>query len=605
MNQLNSFITKAALPLLLVATGILSACSKAPEATNPVAVHSDKIVEAPADAVFINAKIYTVNDSQPWAEALAIKDGKIVYVGDTASAKQHIDENTEVRDLEGKMVLPGFVSGHDHLVASNWTKAGVNLFPAKSKEETLQLIKEHADANPDDEFLYGYGWNYTTYGGRPTAAEMDAVTPNHKAILFDFTIHDAWLNSALMEAGGIDKNTKDKQPGFSYWERDADGNPTGNAIELAWFEAYINSGAWNPNVLVADSQKALYDIAASQGWTAVNNVGLVTPNISDEQKNNDEYDFAMDLLANLEQQGELKLRTNMHMMYKNGDIVPDGVIAQTLKLKKKYDSDMLRINSIKIHPEANWGTSTSLLLKGYEDQPDYNGIRGITAERVDEMIKKANAEGIDVSVHVDGSATVRATIDTILESRKTNPDERNSLQHFAVVHPDDQKRAGDNKIPVNITTLWRTDWGNSYELALNKLGEERAHDYFQMIGNMIDSGTTVSISADVPSTPSAEAGALFLLGSGMTGLNPGDPNSKPWPNKGGYISSLEEGLKTITIHPAWQIRMEDKIGSLEVGKYADLVVLEKNLFDIPADEIAGVKVLETIVGGKVTYRNDL
>ncbi len=554
-----------------------------------------------ADKLLTNAKVYTVNQDQPWAEAVAIKDNKIIYVGDAEGATAFIDRDTQTIDVTGKMILPGFVSGHDHLVASNWTKAGVNLFSGKSKQDYLTLIKTYAEAHPDDEFLYGYGWNYTTYGGRPTAAELDAVAPNHKAILFDFTIHDAWLNSKMMRAGKISAETKDKQPGFSYWERDKDGNPTGNAIELAWFPAYVESGAWNREELVNESQKVLYDRAASQGWTSVINLGLLTPNVSIPEENIVEHEYAMNLLSELDKKGALKLRTFMHYIYKNGEYSVDELVKQTLLFRAMYDSDTLRMAGIKIHPEANWGTQTSLLLEGYADKPDYKGIRGISAGRVEEVIMKANAKGIDVSTHADGSATIRATIDSIIASREAgNTDARNSLQHYAVVHPDDMKRVAEFQIPVNLTPIWRTDWGNGYQLALDKLGENRTHNYFQKLRTVIDTGTKVSISADVPSTPSEEAGALFQLEAAMTRVNPNDPNSEPWPAKADEIT-LEQGLKALTIDPAWQARMEDKVGSLEVGKYADLVILEKNLFDVAPTEVADVKVMGTMMDGKFTY----
>ncbi|MGF1835159.1 amidohydrolase [Photobacterium sanguinicancri] len=561
--------------------------------------------EVIADKVFKNAKVYTMDESMPWAEAVAIKGGKIIYVGASSDVDNFVGVNTELYDLKNKMLLPGFVSGHDHLVASNWTKAGVNLFSGKSKDDYLKLVKDWADAHPDDEFLYGYGWSYTTHGGIPTAKELDSVAPNHKVILFDFTIHDAWLNSAMLEAGGINKNTKDKQPGFSYWHRDEQGNPVGAAVELSWFPAYLKSGAWNREKLVVESQKTLYDNAASQGWTSVINVGLVTPNISIIDANIDEYEFAMDLLHKLEKSGDLKLRTFMHMMYKNGEWAPKKAVEQTLAFKKRYNSDMLRMAGLKVHPEANWGTETSLLLKDYTSNPGYKGIRGISAERVDEVILAANAESIDVSIHVDGSATAEATIDSILKSRKQgNKDERNSLQHFAVVNPKDMKRAVDNLIPINMTPIWRTDWGNGYQLALAKLGKNRAHNTFQMLADAFENGNHVSISADVPSTPAYEAGALFLIESAMTRKNPNDPESKAWPPKEQAIT-LEQGLKAVTILPAWQARMEDKIGSLEVGKYADMVILENNLFDLDADEIGEAKVLGTLVEGEFTFKDGL
>ncbi|UTW67087.1 amidohydrolase [bacterium SCSIO 12643] len=556
-----------------------------------------------ADQIFTNGKIYTVNEAQPWAEAIAIKGNKIIFVGASEDVKSYSGKETQTTDLNGKMILPGFVSGHDHLIASNWTKAGVNLFPAKNKEEYLALIKEYAEAHPDDEFIYGYGWNYTSYGTeRPTAADLDLVVPNQKAILFDFTIHDAWLNSKMLEAGGIDKNTVDKQPGFSYWVRDPEGNPTGNSVELSWMEAYSNSGAWNKDELLVNSQKELYDRAATQGWTAILNLGLVTPNISTYEEYFEDNKYAMQHLQNLDDSGMLKLRTFTHYLFKNGSIPIQDIIEAAQKLKNTYNSDMVRMQGIKIHPEANWGTHTSLMIDPYTDRPDYHGINGIAPEIVQEMVIAANKQGFDVSVHADGSATIHTTINAFEASQKAGQtNSRNSLQHFAVVHPDDMKRVGELDIPVNLTPIWRTDWGNTYQLAMDKLGKDRTEYYYQQLRTAFDLGVKVSISADVPSTPSQEAGALFLIESAMTRMNPNDPNSVPFPPASQEIT-LEQGIKGVTIYPAWQVRMEDKIGSLEVGKYADLVILEKNLFDVNPGEIADVQILATMVNGKYTHQ---
>ena len=554
-----------------------------------------------ADSVLVNGQIYTVNKQQPWAEAIAIKGDKILFVGSNRDAQSYIGPATETIDLEDKMVLPGFVSGHDHLIASGWTIAGVNLFPAKSKEETLALVKEYADANPEADFIYGYGWNYTTLGDRPTAADLETVAPGRKIILFDFTIHDAWLSNALMEAGGIDKDTVDPQPGFSYWVRDEDGNPTGNSVELAWFEAYLKSGAWDREVLIPESQSNLYTGAAAQGWTSVINIGMVMPTVTNFEMMISDYDWALKYLQGKEADGDLKLRTFVQLLYKDPSASTEDLIANYKRLNAEYNTDMLRVLGIKIHPEANWGTHTSLMLEPYADKPDYRGIRGISAEKVDDIIKKSNAEGIDVSVHSDGSASIRATIDSIAASRAMgHSDERNSLQHFAVVHPDDMKRTIDMQIPVNITPIWRTEWGNSYNLAMNVLGKERALTYYQQLKTVMDGGNKVSISADVPSTPQREGGALFQLQAALTNANPNDPHSDAWPTAEGAVT-LEQGIEALTIAPAWQTRMEDKIGSLEPGKYADLVILEENLFDVPRDEVADVAVLATIVGGKITF----
>lgn len=568
-----------------------------PEAAAPAA-------EA-ADVVLTNARVYTVNPKQEWAEAIAVRDNIIVYVGDSAGVETMVGKDTEVINASGTMILPGFVSGHDHLTASNWTKAGVDLFPGRSKEDYLRLIKEYADANPDEEFVYGYGYNYQAYGGRPTAADLDTVVPDRPAFIFDFTIHDAWLNSKAMEMGGIDKGTPDLIPNFTYWVRDEEGNPTGAAIELAWMPPFIDTGAWQRETLITKSQKFLYDRAASQGWTTVMTPGLVTPNLKHLERNHEDMIFAMNLLHKLEKSGDLKLRTMMHYMYKNGDIDPDDTIALAAELREEYDSDMLRIAGIKIHPEANWVTYTALMLEEYADKPGEFGTGGIAPETVAKMIMNANAASFDVSIHVDGTATTRTTIDSIEASQEAgHADARNTLQHLINTHADDMKRLGPLNIGVNLTPLWATDWSDNIPQALEKLGQHRVETEYQQIKQAIDQGVKVSISADVPSTPSELAGALMQMEAAVTRKDPTNPDSESAPPPSQAIS-IEEGIRAVTINPAWQVRMEDRIGSIEVGKYADLVILESNLFEIDPREIADTKVLGTMMNGQFTHRDGM
>ncbi len=558
-----------------------------------------------ADYVFTNAYVYTVDENNPEAEAVAVTDNKIVYVGDSAGAKALVGDGTELIDVQGKMILPGFVSGHDHLAAANWTKAGVDLFSGRSKEDYLKLIKDYADANPDEKFIYGYGYNYQAYGGRPTAADLDTVVPDRPAFIFDFTIHDAWLNSKAMEMGGIDKNTEDLIPNFTFWERDEEGNPTGAAIELAWMPPYIDSGAWQRDVLIPRSQEVLYNRAASQGWTTVMIPGLVTPNLKDLEGNQEDMVYTLGLLHDLEQAGELKLRTMFHYMYKNGDINPEDVINYAVAMREKYDSDVLRLAGIKIHPEANWVTYTSVMLEEYADKPGEFGTGGIAPERVAEMILKANNAGLDVSTHVDGSATVRSTIDSIEASLKSgNGDARNTLQHLINTDPADMKRIGDLNIGVNLTPIWAPDWSDTIPQAIEKLGTHRVETQYQQVKGAIDQGVTVSISADVPSTPSELAGALMQMESAITRKDPTNPDSVLAPPASQAIS-VAEAIRAVTIGPAWQVRMEDKVGSIAVGKYADLVILENNLFKIDTSDIADTEVLGTMMNGKFTHRDGI
>lgn len=557
---------------------------------------------ATADYVFSNGKIYTVNKAQPWAEVVAIKANKIVYVGDKKGVEKFIGKDTEKVDLAGKMLLPGFFSAHEHLIASGWMGLGVKLGNGKSKDDYLKLVKEYAEANPDEKFIRGLGWNITLMGEPPTAADLDAIVPDRPVMLQDYTVHDMWLNSKAMEMGGVSKDTKDPFPGLIEWVRDKEGNPTGYAKEFAWMEAFITAGAWQAEEMIAASQKELYDKAASFGYTGYINQGLVTPNIKNLDKHYDDHKVALKMLDDLHKKDKLKLRTFLQVTYKNQDSSIHDLIKYSQALKSKYDSDVIRISGIKVHPEGVHTSHASVMLEPWTDQPDKVAKRGVSAERTDEVVMAANKAGFDVSVHVDGSKTIRDTIDSYLKSKKSGHiDARNTLQHYAVAHPEDTNRVLEHKIPVNLTPLWATTWGGGLDGTMAIIGKARALTYFQQIRTLVDGGTHVSIAADVPSTDSDLMGALVQCEAAITRRDPSNPeDTRIFPPMSQALT-LEQCLYTATMGGAYEARMETKVGSIEVGKYADLVILEKNLFDVAADKIADVKVVATMMDGKYTY----
>ncbi len=237
----------------------------------------------PADTVFTGGKVYTVNNEQPWAEAVAVKGNKIVYVGDAEGAKAFIGDDTKVIDTKGKMVLPGFISTHDHLIVSGWMNLGVQLYEGKSLDDYLQAIKEYADAHPDEKVIRGVGWNGENIGAEPTAEMLDRAVSDRPVIVIDYTIHDAWLNTRGLEDGKVTKDTPDPIPGVSYWVRDEQGNPTGWAKEVSYLGAYVNMGAWDAETMIPQIQQKQYEAAASFGMTAFLNPGVITPQVTDPE----------------------------------------------------------------------------------------------------------------------------------------------------------------------------------------------------------------------------------------------------------------------------------------------------------------------------------
>ena len=557
-----------------------------------------------ASYVFTNGKVYTVDEQQPWVEAVAVKDNEIVYVGDAAGAEAHVGDGTETIDLAGKMVLPGFVSGHEHLIASGFLSQGVDLVSATSKEETLGLIKAYADANPDKAFILGYGWNADTMGGFPTAADLDAILPDRPAFLSDATIHDSWLNSKAMEMGGVTDDTEDPLPGFSYWVRDDQDKILGVGIELAWMPAYVASGAWNAEELITASQERLYRLGAEAGYTAYIHQGLVTPNVNDADLLHEDYKIALDLLKTQEDSGDLELRTFIQYFFKDKAAAPATAVDYAVEMREQFDTDQIRVTGLKVHPEGVMLTKTAKMLEPFADDPDNTGARGLTPEVVEEAILLANEAGLDVSIHVEGTQTARTTIDSLIKTKEMGHAEaRNSLHHFAAVHPDDIQRVLDHEIPVNLTPIWATTWGGGLTQVSTVLGKERTETYFQQLRTLIDGGTGVSIGADVPSTTPDFMSTQMQCEAAITRQHPTEP-TEVFPPMSQAIT-LEQCLHAATMGGAYQARMEDKIGSLEEGKYADLVVLEKDLFEIDPSEISDVKVMATMMDGRFTHRDGL
>ena len=557
-----------------------------------------------ADVVFTNADVYTVDSQQEWAEAVAVSGNKIVYVGDAAGVEPMIGDGTEVIDATGKVIMPGFVSVHDHLIASNWTNAGVQIYTATDKADALRMIKEYADANPDLKVVQGIGWDKNMLGGLPVATDLDTAVADRPAIILDNTIHDAWLNTAALTAANITKDTEDTVPGVTYWERDADGNPTGAAIEVQWFQAYIDMGAWDADRMIRESAEKLQSLAARNGTTLVLTPGVVTPNIKDVHGGMEEdFKAALALLHEWEKAGTLLVRNQPQPMFKTTVGDPQRFVDFGVQMRGMYDSDLLRVQSLKIHPEGNTVAGTAPHTEPYIGTDNY-GLFNVEPEVTMEIVTRAAKAGLDVFIHTDGDRSSRAAVDAILAAREMGYDTRSALHHMIWVHPDDQERIIENKIPVNATPAFTSTFGGGAVDNLRLIGEERVRSSLGRYPHFARNGVKVSISADVPSTPQSMQAPLFVIQSAITLTDPADPNAYPFPPDRTGLT-VEQAVRAMTIDAAWQLRMEDKLGSLETGKLADIVVLDGNPFEVEHDEIKDINVLATMMDGRFTHRDGI
>lgn len=557
-----------------------------------------------ADMVFTNASVLTMNDDNPTAEAVAVTGNQITYVGDAAGAEALVGDNTEVFDLAGDTLLPGFVSGHDHLVAAGWNSRGVNLFGVDTIEAAQELIREYADANPDVPLILGYGFNRNSFGRWPTKADLDAAVSDRPAFILDYTIHDVWMNSAAFEAGEVSPDEEDQVPGVMYWQRDAEGELTGIGIEFQWAGAYLNAGAWNPSEDLAQFQQVNYAAAVETGMTTVHVPLIAMPTVTNAELVKKDEELALEYLQGLEQAGELDLRTFIATTYKDPNGDPAAVVEHTLALREKFNSDLLRIWGIKIHPEGNWGSMTSWQLEPYEGTSS-RGAAAIEGDKIMAVHLLANAAGIPVGTHVDGSQTVRNAVDAIMASKGAGFEVPNNLlHHYFTVSDAEHRRVIDNGIMVNTTPAFQSDWDGEDQTALNVLGRARVEAQYARYTSLMAIGHNVSIASDVPSSPIDMIAPLFNVEIAMTLQDPQNPDSKPFPLSR-KPATLEQALKAITIFPAAQQDMQDKIGSIEVGKYADLVVLDQDITTVAPRDISDIKVLGTVMDGRFTHRDGL
>ncbi len=558
-----------------------------------------------ADMVFTNASVLTMDDDNPTAEAVAVTGNEITYVGDAAGIEALIGDGTEVFDMGGDTLLPGFVSGHDHIIASGWTSRGVNLFGITSLDEAKAAIKDYADANPDEELILGYGFNQVAYGGWPTKADLDEVVPDRPAFILDFTIHDVWMNSKAFEVGQVPPDDPDQVPGVMFWQRDAEGNQTGIGIEFQWAAAFRNAGAWDAAEEIPDIQRRFYQAAAETGMTAVHIPLIAMPTVTDLSLSKEDEKLALAHLHDLETSGELALRTFVATGFKDPTATADDIIAHTLEMREKYDSDMLRIWGIKIHPEGNWSSKTAWMLDNYSDGSNTRGAAAIEGPMITSVYLQANQNGLPVGTHVDGSQTVRNAVNAIMTARGAGYDVPNNiLHHYFWVTDNEHETVIENEIMVNTTPLFHVDWEAQDVNALDLLGRARVEATFARYSSLMALGHNVSISSDVPSAPIDLIAPLLNVEIAMTLQDPMNPDSKPFPLSR-KPATLEQSLKAVTIYPAAQQDMQDKIGSIEVGKYADLVVLDTDITTVAPRDISDIKVRGTVMNGRFTHRDGL
>lgn len=543
------------------------------------------------DFALINGSIHTMDAKGTVAEAIAIENDEIVYVGDAAGLKNVIGLGTEIIDLDGKMVLPGFVDAHAHIVAGGLIMLGVDL-QTDDKEELFDRIRQEVKTNKDD-LILGYGVRFNVWtDGNPTAAMLDEIESERPIYFWTIDGHSAWVNSKALEIAGIDKDTPDTAPGFSFFERDADGNPTGFVVELPAQMQVFTSLLDVDTDFISGGVSTWMDNFAAAGVTAVHDHGIQGMG----------QDEGFQMMLDLEKAGKMPVRFLGSNYWNDGSVDP---LPGTLEMRKNVDSELVKGRYLKINLDGGDDKWNALYVEPYTDKPEIVPEPIIPYDVLQDAVIRVDAAGIDVTCHCFGDLAVRKMLDAIEAAIAKNPprDRRHKITHGTLIHPDDYARFGQLGVIYDSSGAWMSHDPLLQTVTTTRLGEKRVQGMFP-VTNVIAQGGTFSFGSDWPvSGYISEYRPLSAIEVGVTRQLDGRKDVPPLGGEEARMS-LDQALRAHTINAAYGMGIDKETGSLEVGKKADLVVLEKNLYDIDPNDISEVKVLYTMMNGMLTWDHE-
>jgi hypothetical protein len=559
--------------LILCCLTLLAACSEKPKNV--------------AETVFLNAKIYTVNHEQPWAEAIAIQGDTIIYVGDNDGAKALVGATTDLFDLEGKLLLPGFIDTHVHPIEGGRYALALSLDTAGTVEAWVAAIDEFAKAHVDYKMIVGYGFLATTFGPKgPTRQLLDAVVPDRPVLIMDEGFHGAWANSAALAAVNITQDTVDPVPGYSYYKRDENGDATGYLLEDTAYIAMNALDAINEEVII-EGVGIVAEIMNSYGVTGAFDAG-----------SGSDAEQIVGTLRRVQEQGHLNLRL-VGSFRASPDLTPQENVDAAAHWRELVVGDRFHYNTLKIPDDGTVEGRTAAMFEDYQGEPGNSGSTVFTEQQLTEMISGAAARDIDVHVHALGERAIHETLNAIEAARAAVPESKSrfTICHLQVITDQDLPRFGELDVIAQSTPLW-----SSYDHYGKQFVSEDQFNRYWRYQSLEDTGARLTFGSDFPASGAGTLGLspILQIEMGHTRQEPGNPDAAVQPRESERLS-VESLVRGFTLDAAYQLHMESEIGSIEVGKKADLIVLDQNIFDVDPYAIHKTNVVTTMLGGDIVY----
>lgn len=541
-----------------------------------------------ADLVLKNAEIYTMDPSRSWAQAVAIKAGRIVFVGSDEDAMAYSGSSTQVKDLEGRMILPSFQDVHIHPVSGGVAYSGCPLFDLTTVEQVFEKVIECAKSDPEAPFIKGMGWNWGmfTNSDGPNKHQLDLVEAKRPVILGDSDGHTLWLNSAALALANVSADTVDPEGG-EIGREGASSEPNGLLLEGPAMEMI--------NAVLPPATPAQREAGLQYAQEYLHSLGITAIQDAYVRLSGNDPDVSLETYQRMQDSGRLDLRVVAALYWEPG--MGMGQIEKMKEARQKYSKDRIQATSIKFWADGILESYTAKLLQPYTDKPESDGLLMVPFEEMLQAVPALDAEGFQIHIHAIGDGTVRYALDALEQAKLANGtrDSRHLTAHTQLIDPADIPRFQQLGVIAGFSPYWA--YADDYVIDINppQLGPQRMKTMYPM-KTLIETGARLAFGSDwYVST----ADPLLGIETAVTRREPdGEPTPVFLPTE---RISVDQAIAGYTIDAAFANFLDKDTGSVEVGKFADLVILDRNLLKIPVQDISEAKVTTTMIEGKVVY----
>ena len=523
------------------------------------------------DLVLCNGRFYAMAGHAAPVSALVIRNDHIVHAGDDGSARANASTGAEVVDVRGFCGLPGLVDAHMHLEAYALSLTSVDA-ETRTLEQALNEVARRAAQSPANTWILGRGWNHNEWGGKfPTAQQLDSVAPDHPVRLSAKSGHAAWVNSRALQIAGITRDTPD--PAGGEIVRDDAGSPTGVLLEGASRLVEQHIPAPGLAQLVSATLEALAR-AARLGLTGLHDM---------------DGSRVFEAEQILHERGELVLRILKSIPLQNLDQ------AIAVGLRSGFGDEWLRIGQVKMFADGALGPRTAWMLEGYETAPDDTGIPITPVGVLRDSVTKANRAGLGCAIHAIGDRACREVLGIFQDAQSLAARLPNRVEHAQILHPDDQRRFAQLGVIASMQPLHAT---SDMHISDRHLGSRAVRAY--PFRSLLDQGAVLAFGSDCPvevidPLVGIHAAVTRRRADGLPGQMGWQPDQR---------LSRMEAIRGFTMGAAMAAGTGDRLGTLEVGKLADITLLDQDIFGVDAMEILDLTVMATIVGGRFVWRDD-